>query len=122
MGSDSVLLIAAHSLFTEAITHILQQEGIEVSARADSLESALPLLKAFQPDVIIAVAEEAGLSDAELLSLLSRSGGDCQIILITLADNRMIVHHRRQVVDATPADLVSVVRRGSSHSRAGVVP
>ncbi len=120
MGSEQVLLISSHSVFAEAISRILQEAGIQVSARADSLESALPLLQEYQSDVIIAVGEEAGLSDAELLSLLNRSGGDGQIILISLAHNWMIVHHRQQVMDVTPADLISVLRRGSGRSHAGV--
>jgi len=47
-----VLIISSHPLFAEAITHLLQEEGMSIVASVDSLEKAGPVLEAQQIETI----------------------------------------------------------------------
>jgi DNA-binding NarL/FixJ family response regulator len=110
LGSSAILIVSNHPLFAEAITHILKDEEIEVVAIAKSLETALPLLKTHRPDTVIIDCNTDCLPNGKMAALLGSSEKDLQVIFLTLADNRMIVHYRQHLGDATPADLISVLR------------
>lgn len=110
MGGNRILIISNHPLFAEAITHVLQDEGIQVAEIAPDVKTALPLLKKKDFDTIIVDYNEDHQLDTETVALLHDSSQDQQVIFLTLAGNQMVVHHRQRVSDATPVDLVSVLR------------
>jgi DNA-binding NarL/FixJ family response regulator len=109
---EEVLLVASPSIFAEAITRVLREWGIRVTARVDDLEAVLNRSQAHRPGVIIVNGEETGLPEAEVVKRLSEGVGECQVVFLTPDDNRLIAHRRHQVLNATPADLVSVLRDG----------
>jgi DNA-binding NarL/FixJ family response regulator len=110
--NERVLVISTYPLFIEAITQVLQAEGIEVVATANNLAIGLPLLKKYQLDTIIMACDQVSWQESYLLWLLAGHEKDYQIIFLTLADNHMIIHQWQHVKDATPADLVSIVCAG----------
>jgi len=109
-----VLIVSGHSLFAEGIIHILQKESdFDLIARVETLEAALSVVKEQQPCTVIVDYDEPDLRDAKMTSLLIGDQAERQIIFLTLAGNRMIIHQRQQVEDATPADLLAVLRKRS---------
>lgn len=105
-----VLIISGHPLFAEAISRLLQVEGIEVVARADSLESALPLVKSQAVEAIIVDHDDPNLRDAEVVAQLVGDDEERQVIFLTLTGNQMIVHHRERLENVTSDDLVRALR------------
>ncbi|MBI5030882.1 MAG: response regulator transcription factor [Chloroflexi bacterium] len=111
MSDRRVLIISSHPLFAEGIERILQEDGnLVVVARSRELEDALPLMQDHQPDTIIIDNDEPGLQDAEVVNLLVGNQAERQVIFLTLSGSRMIVYHRQRVEDATPEDLLSMLR------------
>lgn len=108
MESSRVLIISAYALFVEAITHILQEKGLEVMAATGDLPTALPLVCQYAPDTIILNGDEHHTLNLDLIDLLAGRNEDCQVIFFALESNRLVVHRRRQMGNATPADLVSL--------------
>jgi DNA-binding NarL/FixJ family response regulator len=103
-------IISGHALFAEAIARLLQDAGVQVVGRADSLESALPELERQAMEAIIVDQDDPQLHDAEVVSRLVGHDEERQVIFLTLAGNRMIVHHRERLENITPADLVGAIR------------
>ena len=112
MEGKGVLLVATPSIFAEAIIRVLREWGVELVDRVDNLESAVDRLKTHRSGIVIVNREEAGLSEAGIVERLSNGIGECQVVFLAPGDNRMIVHRRQQVPNATPHDLVSVLREG----------
>ncbi len=110
MEKSRILIISEHALFADAITHTLKEEGFLVAATAQNIDAALPLIQKHQPNIIIVDYNEEFTPDAKMFSLLNDGNTERRVIFLTLDGNRMIVHHRHQVGDATPADLISVLR------------
>ncbi len=79
-------------------------------ATARDLPSALPLIEAHQPETIIIDADERFTPDPTLLNLLAAGHANRQIIFFALDSNRLVVYEWRYVGDATPADLISILR------------
>jgi DNA-binding NarL/FixJ family response regulator len=105
-----VFIISNHPLFAEAIARLLQEAGVEVVGRADSLESALPELEEQAVEAIIVDYDDPDLRDGAVVSELVGHDKELQVIFLTLAGNRMIVHHRERVEGVTPEDLVRAIR------------
>ena len=114
MSGNHVLIISRHPLFAEAITHVLASEGIGVAGIANSLPTALPLLREHRPSTVIVDCEEPCHPEAAMLALLDEAELEAKVVFLSLADNRMVVHQWRRLGDATSADLVSVLRNGAS--------
>ena len=111
MSDRRVLIISSHPLFAEGIERILQEDGnFSIVARSRELDEALPLIKEHQPDTIIIDNDEPGLRDAEVANLLVGNQAERQVIFLSLSGSRMIVYHRQRVEDATPEDLLSMLR------------
>ena len=108
MEGARILIVSAYVLFVEAISRILQDQGLEVVAATGDLHAALPLIRQHAPDTIILNGDEHRTLDAELMALLAGQSEDCQVIFFALESNRLVIHRRRQVGNATPADLVSL--------------
>ena len=109
------LIISGHPLFAEAIARLLREADVELVARTDSLESALPLLQEQAVEAIIVDYDDPQLHDAEVVSQLVANDEERQVIFLTLTCNRMIVHHRERVENVTPVDLVRAIRVQRRH-------
>lgn len=110
METGRVLIISSHPLFAEAITHLLQEEGMNVVASVDSLEKAVPVLEAQQIETIIVDQDDPQIPDSAVVSQLVGSRESQQVIFLTLAGNQMIVHHRERMENITPTDLIRAIR------------
>lgn len=109
MDDFRVLIISGHPLFAEAITHILQEQGVTGTITVNSLNSALPLLRNESLETIIVDHDDPTLRDAEVVSRLVDSDEARNVIFLTLAGNQMIVHHRARVENVTPNDLIQAL-------------
>jgi len=115
VGQSSVLIISSHPLFAEAIARILQREAIEVLPVVGSVEAALPLIEAHQPEAIIVDREGTSPIETDLVALLGEDR-DRQVIFLTLNENQIVVHSWQRVQNATSDDLVSILRRHLAHA------
>jgi DNA-binding NarL/FixJ family response regulator len=111
VAGSRILIISTYTLFVEAITHVLQGEGIEVAATARDFDAALPLIQAYRPDTIILDGDGLCPPDYHMADLLAQGNEDCQVIFFSLNSNRLVVHRQQQVGNATPADLLSLLGR-----------
>jgi len=110
MEQSRILIISEHALFADAITRTLEEEGISVAAAAKDMNAALPLIQKHRPDIIIVDYSADFAPDSSMLSLLGESSKDRRVIFLTLDGNKMVVHHRQQMEDATPSNLISVLK------------
>lgn len=108
MEGSRILIVSAYTLFVEAITHILQDQGLEVVAATGDLPTALALIRQHSPNTIILSGDEYPTPDPGLIALLAGRAEDCQVIFFAMESNRLDIHQRRQIGNATPADLVSI--------------
>lgn len=109
LSTYRAFIISGHTLFAEAIEHLLQDAGVEVVGRASSLERALPQLKDQRIGAIIVDHDNPDLRDGEIVSQLVGYDEERQVIFLTLAGNQMIVHHRERVENVTSTDLVRAI-------------
>jgi len=105
-----VLIVSSHPLFAEAISRLLQEQGIEVEAKVSTLEEAETTLQKVIVEAIVVDYDDPELRDSEVVSHLVGDDEERQVIFLTLAGNQMIVHHREKVKNVTPADLISAIR------------
>jgi DNA-binding NarL/FixJ family response regulator len=107
------LIVSGHPLFAEAITRVLQEEGIHIVATANNLAEARPILNVQEVDAIVVDHDDAQPWDGEVVSQLVDSDEKRPVIFLTLTANQMIVHHRERVENVTPEDLVRAIRSRS---------
>lgn len=105
-----VLIVSSHPLFAEAISRLLQEQGIEVIAKVGTLAEAEAFLQSLTVEAIVVDYDDPELQDSEVVSHLVGDDEERQVIFLTLAGNQMIVHHREKVKNVTPADLISAIR------------
>ena len=109
LETGRVLIISSHALFAEAITRLLNEKGIREVAKVNTVASALPVLQEQDIGTIIVDHDDPQLRDAEIVSQLVGYDEAQQVIFLTLAGNRMIVHHRERVENVTPDDLIQAL-------------
>ena len=105
-----VLIVSNHPLFAEAISRLLQEQGIEVVAKVNTLAEAESSLQTLEIEAIVVDYDDPELRDSDVVSHLVGDDEERQVIFLTLAGNQMIVHHREKVKNVTPADLISAIR------------
>lgn len=106
-----VLIIGRHHLFHEGITHLLgEQSDLIVVGTVRSWDKAREIMIREQPDVLIVDHESAELHEDDLTPLLENIDRDIKVIYLTLAQNRMIIHKRQQIVNVTAKDLLVAVQ------------
>ena len=110
MKNCRVLIVSESPLFTDAISRLLAEANINVVAVAKNLEEARTFLGEQEIDAIVIDHNDAQPQDTEIVGYLISNSKECQIIFLTMAGNQMIVHHREQIENVTPADLVDAVR------------
>lgn len=110
MKNWRALIVSASDLFADAISYLLQAEGMSLPVRAHNLAEARSILKAQSIDIVLVDHDESQLQDAEAISRLIEGDEDYQVIFLTMVGNRMIIHRRERVEDVTPADLIKAIR------------
>ena len=110
MKSYRVLIVSDAPLFTDAISRLLEADGIQVVAKAESLPEARSILNAQEIDAVVVDYDDTRLKDIEVMPQLVNCQEKCQVIFLTMTNNQMIVHHRERVKNVTPTDLIEAVR------------
>jgi DNA-binding NarL/FixJ family response regulator len=106
-----LLIIGRHHLFHDGITHLLgEQSDLVLVGRARSWEKAREIMNREQPDVLIIDHDAADLHEGDLAPLLENIEQDIKVIYLTLAQNKMIIHRRQQVVNVTAVDLLHAIQ------------
>lgn len=105
-----VLIIGRHRLFHEGITHLLgEQTDLVVVGSVRNWNKAREVMVREQPDVLIIDHDSADLHESDLAPLLENADRDIKVIYLTLAQNKMVIHKRQQVVNVTADDLLQAV-------------
>ncbi|MCB9419828.1 MAG: response regulator transcription factor [Ardenticatenaceae bacterium] len=114
-----VLIIGRHHLFHDGITHLLgEQSNLVVVGSVRSWNKAREIMAREQPDVLIIDHDSADLHENDLAPLLETADRDIKVIYLTLAQNRMIIHKRQQIVNVTADDLLQAVQSPTSGEEA----
>ncbi len=109
------ILFVGESLFQEGLSHILpDQPALENIARAGSWQELRSRMSQEQPDIIIVDHTNALLRKADLAPLLDFGALNLKAVYLTLTENRMIVHNRQEIINATPSDLIQALRKFQS--------
>jgi DNA-binding NtrC family response regulator len=88
-----LLVVDDDNSHRETLARHLRSQGFRVEA-ADSAESAVPLLNAFGPEIVLTDIRMGGMSGFELLKLIKDSAFDADVIMITAFE------HTQGVIDA----------------------
>jgi hypothetical protein len=64
-----------------------------------------------QPDTNIVDHANAQLREADLAPILESGAKNIEVVYLTLAEIRMNVHNRQEIINATPSDLIQALRR-----------
>ena len=110
MESSSVLIISDSPLFVDAVGRLLEAENIRVVVETEDLELARTILDTQAVDAIVVDQDSPLLQQTNALAHLMDYQEERHVIFLTLADNRMTVHHQERVENVTPADLVGAIR------------
>lgn len=116
-----VLIIGRHHLFHDGITHLLgEQSDLIVVGSVNNWDEARKMMVHEQPDVLIIDHESAELHENDLAPLLENADRDIKVIYLTLAQNKMVIHKRQQIVDVTAVDLLQAVQAPSAGEEASI--
>ena len=101
-----VLLVGLGLLQDVVVRLLTDQTDIEIIGMVNNWAEAKTAIVERQPDIIIMDHQNHELIEAELNPLLENSERDLKVIYLTSADNRIIVHNRKQINDAAMPDLL----------------
>ncbi|MEN8171975.1 MAG: hypothetical protein ABFS03_03755 [Chloroflexota bacterium] len=103
------VLFVGEGLFQEGLTRILAgQSTLEIISGVGSWQEAQTRMAIDQPEIIIVDHDNAQLREADLAPLLDSGVENLKVIYLTLAENKMIIHNRQEIINATPADLLQI--------------
>ncbi|MBT3390854.1 MAG: hypothetical protein HN413_10615 [Chloroflexi bacterium] len=101
------VLFVGLGLLQDVVVRLLtDQTDIEIIGMVNNWAEAKTAIVERQPDIIIMDHQNHELIEAELNPLLENSERDLKVIYLTSADNRIIVHNRKQINDAAMPDLL----------------
>ncbi len=90
--ADVKIVIVDDSDFSRSvISKMLSEEGFQIVGEAGSAESALPLLKDKQPDIVIADIVMPNVSGLELTEKISQNFPDISVIIVSSLSQEHIV-------------------------------
>jgi DNA-binding NarL/FixJ family response regulator len=105
------ILLIGQGIFLDGLTRILgEQATIEIIAVVSDWVAARKTLTQQQPDIIIVDHANAELRAADLSPLLENDYPSIKVIYLTLAENKMVIHDRKQVLGATLTDLLQALQ------------
>ncbi|MEJ2748152.1 MAG: hypothetical protein P8183_09630 [Anaerolineae bacterium] len=109
------MIIGRHRLFHDGITHLLgEQSDLLVVGSVTNWNKAREVMAREQPDVLIIDHDSADLHENDLVPLLEIADRDIKVIYLTLAQNKMVIHKRQQIVNVTADDLLQAVQSPTS--------
>ena len=115
MKACRALIVSPSPLFADAISLMLKAEHVIVVAAVSSLDEAKLTLLDQPIDTIIVDHDSSQLQDFDIISHLIHGNRAGRAVFLTMAGNQMIVHHREQVENVTPADFVNAIRSSRAH-------
>lgn len=105
------LLLIGQGIFLDGLTHILnEQSNLQIIGAVDDWSKAQQILAQQQPDIIIVDHADTELRAADLSPLLTNDYPTIKVIYLTLAENKMVIHNRKQVSGATITDLLQAMQ------------
>jgi DNA-binding NarL/FixJ family response regulator len=105
------ILLIGQGIFLDGLKHILvETSSLEIIDAVENWEQVHENLNQQQPDVIIVDHANADLRVSDLSPLLISNFPKIKVIYLTLSDNKMVVHDRRQVAGATVDDLLQALQ------------
>ena len=110
MKSWRVLVVSESVLFADALTHLLQEAGIQVVTQVGNCEEAQAILSALNINTVVVDYDERRQDDAEIIIRFTENDRSCHVVLLTMVNNKMIVYRRESVENVTPADLIEAIR------------
>lgn len=96
-----------------AVRLLADQTDIEIIGMVNNWAEAKTAIAEKRPDIIIMDHQNHELIEAELNPLLENSERDLKVIYLSSADNRIIIHDRKQINDAVMPDLLRAIITGS---------
>lgn len=101
------VLLIGQGIFLDGLNHILAElSSLEIIGAVGNWEEAHQTLRNQQPDIVIVDHANAELRAADLSPLLENDYPAIKVIYLTLAENKMVIHDRRQVSGVTMDDLL----------------
>jgi DNA-binding NarL/FixJ family response regulator len=101
---SSRVLLVGQGLFLDGLTRLLsEQPSVSIVGAARDLTEAQSLVQTYHPDTVI-------VDHADTAPTFESSAPSLQVIYLTLAENRMVVHSRQEMAGPTARDLVRVIR------------
>jgi DNA-binding NarL/FixJ family response regulator len=115
------ILLIGKGIFLDGLTRILEeQSSLDVIGAVRNWADARQLLDNQAPDIIIVDHANAELRASDLSPLLESDFPTIKVIYLTLAENKMIVHDRKQISGATMVDLLQALQQyktGEEHHK-----
>jgi len=109
------ILFIGHGLFCESLTRLLSESSsIEIIGAVRTCEEARQLFEARHPDVLIVDHAQAALKLDDLEDLLDYGPASLKVIYLTIRENKMVVHNRRQLTDVTLPVLMEALHEEQS--------
>jgi len=109
---SSRVLLVGQGLFLDGLTRLLnEQRSVSVVGAARDWAEAETLVQTHRPDTVIVDHVDPTPSFESALPAP-------QVIYLTLAENRMVVHSRQEMAHPTASDLVRVIRGKTRRKRA----
>ena len=104
------ILLIGQGIFLDGLSHILTEKAsLVIIGAIDNWDQADAIIKDEQPDIIIVDHADTELRVSDLSPLLENNYPKIKVIYLTLADNKMVIHDRRQVSGATMEDLIDAL-------------
>jgi DNA-binding NarL/FixJ family response regulator len=108
---NTKILFIGRGLFCESLTRLLSEKSsVEIIGAVHTCDDARAIFEARQPDVLIVDHAQAALKMNDLEDLLEQGPASLKVITLTLSENKMVVHNRRQLTNATLPDLMNVLQ------------
>jgi DNA-binding NarL/FixJ family response regulator len=100
-----VLIVSSHPIFANSLARLVDEAGYQVLSKVADLKQALQVLEPRSPVTVIVDYEDVQPREEEWLPLLQQADAARRVILLTLANNEMIVHEQRRVTQVTAIEL-----------------
>ena len=105
------ILLVGEGLFQEGLSHFLAgQTSLKIIGGVGSWQEVQSLFAQESPHIIIVDHASAQLREVDLAPFLDSNLENLKVIYLTLSDNKMIVHNREEITNATPADLLNALQ------------
>jgi DNA-binding NarL/FixJ family response regulator len=99
------LIVSSHPIFAKSLVRLVNEAGYQVVATVADLRQALQVLEPAAPVTVIVDYEDVQPREEEWLPILQQADAARRVILLTLANNEMIVHEQRRVTHVTAVEL-----------------